>query len=257
MFSAEARDVVNTDQTMSAIEPLQLTLVPANPAPPLAAAANDVGPACPVPQPRLFLRDAAKRVLDVVGAALLLVLFAPLMAVIALLVARDGGPVFYAHRRIGRDGASFGCLKFRTMVPDADLRLAELLERDPQARAEWEATRKLRRDPRVTPVGRILRASSLDELPQLVNVLKGEMSLVGPRPVQQSELNAFYGSAASHYRAVRPGLTGLWQISGRNDTSYAYRVALDVAYVSHATLLDDIRILLRTPFAVLRRRGAY
>lgn len=99
MFSAEARDVVNTDQTMSAIEPLQLTLVPANPAPPLAAAANDVGPACPVPQPRLFLRDAAKRVLDVVGAALLLVLFAPLMAVIALLVARDGGPVFYAHRR--------------------------------------------------------------------------------------------------------------------------------------------------------------
>ena len=256
MFSADARDVVNTEQTLSAIEPLQLTLAPASPAPPLAAAANDVGPTCPVPQPRLFLRAAAKRALDVVGAALLLVLFAPVMAVIALLVARDGGAVFYAHRRVGRDGASFGCLKFRSMVPDADLRLAELLERDPAARAEWEATRKLRRDPRITSVGRFLRASSLDELPQLINVLKGEMSLVGPRPVQQAELNAFYGAAASYYRSVRPGLTGLWQISGRNDTSYAERVALDVHYVAEATLLDDLRILLRTPLAVLRRRGA-
>lgn len=257
MFSADARDVVNTEQTLSAIEPLQLTLAPASPAPPLAAAANDVGPTCPVPQPRLFLRAAAKRALDVVGAALLLVLFAPVMAVIALLVARDGGAVFYAHRRVGRDGASFGCLKFRSMVPDADLRLAELLERDPAARAEWEATRKLRRDPRITSVGRFLRASSLDELPQLINVLKGEMSLVGPRPVQQAELNAFYGAAASYYRSVRPGLTGLWQVSGRNDTSYAERVALDVHYVAEATLLDDLRILLRTPLAVLRRRGAY
>jgi exopolysaccharide production protein ExoY len=257
MFSAEARDVGSTDQTMPAIEPLQLTLAPAHAAPPLATAANDVGPACPVPQPRLFLRDAAKRALDLVGAAVLLILFAPLMAVIALLVARDGGPVFFAHRRVGRDGASFGCLKFRTMVQDADLRLAELLERDPAARAEWETTRKLRRDPRITAVGRFLRASSLDELPQLINVLKGEMSLVGPRPVQQSELNAFYGTAASYYRAVRPGLTGLWQVSGRNDTSYAERVALDMRYVAEATLLDDLRILLRTPIAVLRRRGAY
>jgi lipopolysaccharide/colanic/teichoic acid biosynthesis glycosyltransferase len=257
MFPAEARDVGNLDQAMSAIEPLQLTLAPANPAPPLATAANDVGPACPLPQPRLFLRDTAKRALDVVGAALLLVLFAPVMAVIALLVARDGGPVFYAHRRVGRDGVGFDCLKFRSMVRDADQRLAELLERDPAARAEWETTRKLRHDPRITAVGRFLRASSLDELPQLINVLRGEMSLVGPRPVQQAELNAFYGTAASYYRAVRPGLTGLWQVSGRNDTSYAERVALDVRYVAEATLLDDLRILLRTPIAVLRRRGAY
>jgi lipopolysaccharide/colanic/teichoic acid biosynthesis glycosyltransferase len=257
MLSAEAGNVLTSDPPLAVIEPMQLTLAPAAASASHVAPANDVGPACPVLPRRNALHAAAKRAMDLVGAALLLVLFAPLMALIAALVARDGGPVFYAHRRVGRDGTSFGCLKFRTMVPDAEQRLAELLERDPEARAEWETTRKLKRDPRVTPVGRFLRASSLDELPQLVNVLKGEMSLVGPRPVQQAELNDFYGTAASHYRAVRPGLTGLWQISGRNDTSYAYRVALDVAYVSHATLLDDLRILLRTPFAVLRRRGAY
>ncbi|WP_439578512.1 sugar transferase [Elioraea sp.] len=257
MLSAEARDNLTSEAPIATIEPLQLSLAPTLLAPPLTSAANDLGPACPVPQRRIVLREAAKRTLDIAGAAMLLVLFAPLMAVIALLIARDGGPVLYAHRRVGRDGASFGCLKFRSMVVDADLRLAELLERDPVARAEWETTRKLRRDPRVTAVGRFLRASSLDELPQLINVLKGEMSLVGPRPVQQSELNAFYGAAASYYRAVRPGLTGPWQVSGRNDTSYADRVALDVRYVAEASLLDDIRILLRTPFAVLRRRGAY
>lgn len=257
MVSADVRDAQTTEPSLAVVEPLQLALAPAVPAPPLAAAANDLGPACPLPPPRLALHAAAKRVLDVIGAAVLLVLFAPLMAVIALLVARDGGPVLYRHRRVGRDGVPFDCLKFRSMVPDADRRLADLLERDPAARAEWEATRKLRRDPRVTPIGRLLRASSLDELPQLVNVLKGEMSLVGPRPVQQAELTAFYGAAAAYYRAVRPGLTGPWQISGRNDISYADRVALDVRYVTEASLLDDIRILLRTPLAVLRRRGAY
>jgi lipopolysaccharide/colanic/teichoic acid biosynthesis glycosyltransferase len=208
---------------------------------------------------RLFatLRPALKRAMDIAGAGALLLLTLPVFLLLAALVRRDGGSAFYAHQRVGRDGTLFGCLKFRSMVMDADRRLAALLDQDPAARAEWEATRKLKNDPRVTAVGRFLRATSLDELPQLINVLKGEMSLVGPRPVQAAELAAFYGAAAQHYLSVRPGITGPWQVSGRNDTSYAQRVALDVAYATQPSLLNDIRILLRTPIAVLARRGAY
>lgn len=202
-------------------------------------------------------RMAAKRVMDAAGAAALLLLCLPAFLVLAALVKLDGGPAFYAHQRIGRGGRSFGCLKFRSMVIDSDRRLAELLARDPAARAEWEATRKLKNDPRVTWVGRFLRATSLDELPQLINVLLGDMSLVGPRPVIAAELAAYYGAAAQHYMSVRPGITGPWQVSGRSDTSYAQRVALDVAYATNPSLLNDIRILLRTPAAVLARRGAY
>ena len=203
------------------------------------------------------LRPGAKRALDILGAGTLLLLTLPVFLVIAALVRLDGGRPFYAHPRVGRGGRVFGCLKFRSMVADADRRLAALLESDASARAEWETTRKLKNDPRVTWVGRFLRATSLDELPQLVNVLKGDMSLVGPRPVQQAELTAYYGGGAAHYLSVRPGITGPWQISGRNDTSYAQRVALDVAYATHPSLLRDIKILLRTPAAVLARRGAY
>jgi lipopolysaccharide/colanic/teichoic acid biosynthesis glycosyltransferase len=203
------------------------------------------------------LRPAAKRAMDVLGAALLLLLALPAFAAIAFLVRRDGGPVLYAHPRVGRGGQVFGCLKFRSMVVDADRRLAALLEADPAARAEWEATRKLKQDPRITGVGRVLRGTSLDELPQLLNVLRGEMSLVGPRPVQAAELEKHYGAAAAHYISVRPGITGPWQISGRNDTTYATRVQLDVAYATRPSLWADLSILLRTPIAVLRRRGAY
>ncbi|MGG5821506.1 sugar transferase [Falsiroseomonas sp. HW251] len=203
------------------------------------------------------LRPLGKRALDIAGAALLVVAASPVFLVLALLVKLDGGKAFYAHERIGRHGTRFGCLKFRSMVMDADKRLAALLETSAEARREWDSTRKLKNDPRVTWVGRFLRASSLDELPQLINVLKGEMSLVGPRPVQASELAAYYGAAAQHYLSVRPGLTGPWQISGRSDTSYAQRVALDVAYVTRPSLIEDVRILLRTPMAVLARRGAY
>src|SRR4051794_10279337 len=202
-------------------------------------------------------QPSLKRAMDVVGAAALLVLGLPIFALIALAVRLDGGPVFFAHERVGRGGRRFGCLKFRSMVTDSGARLEALLERDAAARAEWEATRKLKSDPRVTWVGRFLRASSLDELPQLFNVLRGEMSLVGPRPVIQAELSAHYGAAAEHYLSVRPGITGLWQISGRNDTSYAERVALDVRYAVNPSLLADVMILLRTPMAVLARRGAY
>jgi lipopolysaccharide/colanic/teichoic acid biosynthesis glycosyltransferase len=199
----------------------------------------------------------AKRAMDIAiaGAALLVAL--PFFLVVSALVRADGGPAFYAHPRVGRGGKVFGCLKFRSMVIDSQARLEALLAADPAARAEWEATRKLKNDPRITRGGRFLRATSLDELPQLINVLKGEMSIVGPRPVTQSELDRYYGAAAAHYLTVRPGITGLWQVSGRSETSYDQRVALDVAYVSQASLLADIRILLKTPAAVLSRRGAH
>lgn len=202
-------------------------------------------------------RPALKRTLDVVGAGLLLLLALPAFVVIALLVRADGGAAFFSHTRVGRGGHRFGCLKFRTMVPDAEARLAALWLQDPSLREEWEATRKLRHDPRITRIGRFLRASSLDELPQLLNVLRGEMSLVGPRPVTPSELGAQYGHAALHYMCVRPGLTGAWQVSGRSEASYARRVALDIDYVRFPSLRTDLAILLRTPAVVLRRRGAY
>ncbi len=207
---------------------------------------------------RPALRPALKRLLDVAGAVGLLAALLPVLLFIALLVKADGGPVLFAHERVGRGGRRFGCLKFRSMVVDSAERLERLLATDPEARAEWEAARKLKRDPRVTAIGRFLRASSLDELPQLLNVLRGEMSLVGPRPVQAAELAEHYGpAAAAQYASVRPGITGLWQVSGRSDTSYAARVALDLRYVANPTLLGDLRILLKTPVAVLGRRGAY
>lgn len=206
---------------------------------------------------RARLRATAKRLIDILGAGALLLLAAPAFLLLALLIRADGGPVLYAHERIGRGGRRFGCLKFRSMVVDSQARLAALLQSDPTARAEWETTRKLKDDPRVTRTGRFLRASSLDELPQLINVLRGEMSLVGPRPVVASELDDHYGEAARDYLAVRPGVTGLWQISGRSDTSYATRVALDSRYARSPSLRTDLKILLRTPLVVLLRRGAY
>ncbi|WP_424812387.1 sugar transferase [Roseococcus sp. YIM B11640] len=210
----------------------------------------------PHAQWREGVRPALKRGLDMLGAGMLLLALAPFMVAIALVIRLDGGPALFGHRRVGRHGADFGCLKFRSMVTDSQARLEALLASDPEARAEWEATRKLKDDPRITRIGRFLRATSLDELPQLINVLLGQMSLVGPRPVVQAELDRYYGAAAAHYMSVRPGLTGLWQVSGRSDTSYAQRVALDVAYVSRPSIWSDIKILLRTPMAVLSRRGA-
>ncbi len=215
------------------------------------------GPISRAPSLAEALRPAAKRALDIMGAGAMLVVLAIPFVILAVLVRLDGGPATFAHRRIGRGGRAFGCLKFRSMVPDAEARLAAVLASDPAARAEWDATRKLKNDPRVTRIGAFLRKTSLDELPQLLNVLRGEMSLVGPRPVTASELDLYYGAAAGHYQSVRPGITGLWQVSGRNDVSYARRVALDVAYVSRPSLVEDIRLLLATPAAILFRRGAY
>jgi lipopolysaccharide/colanic/teichoic acid biosynthesis glycosyltransferase len=206
---------------------------------------------------RKALFPIAKRALDILGAGVGLVLLAPFFLIVALMVRADGGPAFFAHQRVGRGGKLFGCLKFRSMMVDSQARLEALLASDPAARAEWEATRKLKNDPRITRIGRFLRSTSLDELPQLINVLRGEMSLVGPRPVQEAEIDRYYGASAAHYMAVRPGITGLWQVSGRSETSYESRVALDVSYVSRPSLLADLSILLRTPIAVLSRRGAH
>lgn len=197
-----------------------------------------------------------KLVFDKVFAAIALLTLAPVMLVIA--VANrfgDKGPVFYRHQRIGQDGKPFQCLKFRSMRVDSAEVLAELLATDPVARAEWERDQKLSNDPRIHPVGQFLRKTSLDELPQFWNVLKGNMSIVGPRPIIAEEAKR-YGRHFADYCAVRPGITGAWQVGGRNLVSYEERVALDVDYVRNATLMDDIRIVLRTISVVLRREGA-
>jgi exopolysaccharide production protein ExoY len=190
------------------------------------------------------------------AAVFLLLLFAPLMAWVAWMTWRhDGAPVFFGHYRVGRNGRLFRCLKFRTMYRESQTMLQELLARDPAARAQWERDQKLVDDPRVTPVGRLLRRTSLDELPQLFNVLRGEMSLVGPRPITVGELTR-YGRVRWHYLSVMPGMTGLWQVSGRNNTSYSQRVALDARYVEQRSFALDLAILLRTVRVVALREGA-
>ena len=203
-------------------------------------------------------RSAAtvKRIVDVLGAILLGLVFSPLILTILFLMRKSGGTVIYRHWRVGRGGQMFSCLKFRTMVPNADQVLRDLLEKDPDLRAEWIRDHKLRNDPRVTRLGRFLRRTSLDELPQLLNVLGGEMSLVGPRPVVREELLR-YGRSVGTYLAAKPGITGLWQVTGRNDTDYRRRVVLDTYYVRNQNLLLDLYILAKTTGVVLGGNGAY
>ncbi|NIK47316.1 exopolysaccharide production protein ExoY [Variibacter gotjawalensis] len=175
----------------------------------------------------------------------------------ALLVRMsDRGPIFFSHQRVGYQYRPFGCIKFRTMVVDSQAVLANYLANNPEAQREWEVSRKLTHDPRVTPLGNILRLTSLDELPQLWNILRGDMSIVGPRPVVQDELRK-YGVNAQFYAETRPGLTGAWQVSGRSDTQYETRVALDRAYVETWSMRKDVVIILRTIPAVIFSRGAY
>ncbi len=198
-----------------------------------------------------------KRFFDITAALAGLTVISPLFLMLILLVKfSDGGKVFYGHRRIGRSGRVFHCLKFRTMVEDGDAVLAAYLARNPQEREEWLATRKLQNDPRVTRVGAVLRKLSLDELPQIFNILRGEMSFVGPRPVVRDELK-MYGTSASFYLKSRPGLTGLWQVSGRNDVSYQARVAFDRHYGENWSFVFDLKILIRTVPAVFSSRGSY
>ena len=200
--------------------------------------------------------ERAKRVLDLFGAGLGGLLVSPLLFALVLWIRLDSpGPAIYGQQRVGTGGRTFRCWKFRTMCLDAEKALNEHLQNDPTLQAEWEHDQKLRDDPRVTSVGRFLRETSLDELPQLWNVLKGEMSLVGPRPIVEAEIPR-YGSMYHLYKRVRPGISGLWQVGGRSDTGYDERVALDAYYVRNWSVWLDLVILARTIATVASRRGA-
>lgn len=199
-------------------------------------------------------RKIGKRAFDLTIAVLLAPMALLIVGGVALVVSRDGGSAFFGHKRIGKDGKVFKCWKIRSMVVDAEQRLAEHLENNPDAAKEWALDHKLTNDPRITALGNFLRKSSLDELPQLWNVVRGDMSLVGPRPIVRVELHK-YGTHCSDYMSVKPGVTGLWQVSGRNDISYDERVQLDVDYVKKASFGLDVKLILKTAMAVVSRTG--
>ncbi|MEW6584967.1 MAG: exopolysaccharide biosynthesis polyprenyl glycosylphosphotransferase, partial [Nitrospirota bacterium] len=199
-----------------------------------------------------------KRCFDFAVATLLLFVLSVPMALISLFI-KLGSPssAIFSQYRIGKKGRPFRCYKFRTMIEDAEQKLKELLKTDQYMRSEWEQNWKIKNDPRITAIGRFLRRTSLDELPQLINVLRGEMSLVGPRPVTQEEIDKYYGDSAELYLSVPPGITGLWQVSGRNNASYETRTALDSWYVRNWNLWLDIVILLKTVKVVVKGEGSY
>ncbi|MDC7692761.1 sugar transferase [Asticcacaulis sp. DXS10W] len=210
-----------------------------------------------VTRPKQTASDLAIRLSDIIISAFTILFLLPSLLFVAMLVKlQDGGPAIYGQRRIGLNGREFRCLKFRSMHVNSDEILAKLLLEDREARAEWQADHKLRNDPRITGLGRFLRKSSIDELPQLFNVLRGEMSLVGPRPIVRSEV-CKYGSSFDHYTSVVPGITGLWQVLGRNDVTYRRRVALDRLYSQRRTLKLYFQIIFMTVPAVLFQRGSY
>ncbi|HAB25399.1 MAG: undecaprenyl-phosphate galactose phosphotransferase WbaP [Pantoea sp.] len=197
-----------------------------------------------------------KRAFDIVGALSIIIMLLPALLVLGFLVGRDGGPPIYGHERVGMNGRKFKCLKFRSMVINSKEVLEEVLRTDPVARAEWDKDFKLKNDPRITKVGHFIRKTSLDELPQLWNVVRGDMSLVGPRPVIEDELCRYAGDV-DYYLMAKPGMTGLWQVSGRNDVDYETRVYFDSWYVKNWSLWNDIAILFKTVGVVLKRDGAY
>jgi exopolysaccharide production protein ExoY len=200
---------------------------------------------------------AAKRAADIVIALCGILLLTPFFVICYVVIAGfSSGPVFFRHRRVGFNGRPFECLKFRTMAVDAPERLRRHLETDPEAAAEWIATRKLRNDPRVTAIGAVLRKSSLDELPQLFNVLRGDMSIVGPRPVTEEELGRYFDAVNAYY-SCRPGITGLWQVSGRSTTTFQRRVVLDSYYAHHWSIFLDAKIIVATIPAVCFTGAAY
>ncbi len=198
----------------------------------------------------------AKRVLDIFVGIFGILFFGPIMLGFAIAIRMsDGGPAVFSQWRRGKNGKMFRCYKLRSMVPDAAERLTNLLATDVNAREEWNLTQKLQNDPRITPIGRFIRRTSIDELPQFFNILKGDMSLVGPRPIIEKEVPR-YGKAISDYDKVRPGLTGLWQISGRSELEYHERVDLDAKYANERTFWGDVKIAAMTLPAVLFSRGA-
>ena len=205
-----------------------------------------------------FIGNVVKTAFDYILTLVGAVFISPLLVYIAYRIKKeDPGPVFFAHTRIGKDGNPFPCYKFRSMVVNSQEMLQKYLAENPAAREEWERDFKLKDDPRVTPIGKFLRSTSLDELPQIFNVLRGEMSLVGPRPVIQEELDKYYGETAKLYCTVKPGITGLWQVSGRSDIGYDERVALDATYIKYRSMWGDIVILWKTIGVVLMKKGAY
>ncbi|MDX2230192.1 MAG: sugar transferase [Leptolyngbyaceae cyanobacterium bins.349] len=203
--------------------------------------------------------EVAKRTFDVLFSLTVLILFSPLYLLLAFLIAISSpGPIFYVQERVGRNYRRFDCIKFRTMVEDADTVLAQMMERSPRLRQEFQTNFKLRRDPRITWIGRFLRITSLDEFPQFWNVLKGDMSVVGPRPLVVEELPK-YGKYMDRVLKARPGITGLWQVSGRNDIPYPRRVQIDVYYVNSRSVLMDLWIIVKTIGVVIfpKGNGAY
>jgi len=199
-----------------------------------------------------------KKIFDIGFSIFALIITLPITIPIAIVIKlTDGGNIIYGHERVGKDGKKFKVLKFRSMYMDADKKLKEILVNDPKAKEEWEKTFKLKNDPRVTPIGKFLRKSSLDELPQFINVLKGDMSVVGPRPVVEEELTKYYKEKAELYKSVKPGVTGYWQVEGRSDTDYDERIRMDEYYIKNQSFLLDLKIILKTIKVMLTGKGAY
>jgi lipopolysaccharide/colanic/teichoic acid biosynthesis glycosyltransferase len=204
-------------------------------------------------------QDLAKRLFDIFFSLLVLVICAPICVVLAIAIAcTSSGSIFYIQERVGKNYQHFGCIKFRTMIPDADRLLSEMMAESADLRQEFSENFKLKQDPRITKIGKFLRTTNLDEFPQFINVLKGEMSVVGPRPLVPQELER-YGTQIDRVLTIRPGITGLWQVSGRNDIPYAQRIRIDVSYVKRRNFWLDLRIVLKTVLltVVSKNNGAY
>lgn len=204
-----------------------------------------------------YLNLSIKRIADILGSLVGIIFLIPITIIVAIVnfLNKDYGPIFYSHKRIGKDGKYFKMYKFRTMIVDADEKLSELLENDEEARKEWDMNRKLKNDPRITKIGKILRKTSIDEFPQFLNVLKGEMSLVGPRAVIDGEIEKF-GVYKKDILSVKPGITGYWAANGRSSTSYDERVFMEHKYVENFSILMDVKILIKTVVSVLKKEGA-
>lgn len=216
-----------------------------------------VGPLHPQNRKASFrpYRDIGKRTMDLILSGLLLIAILPLLAVLIPLARRDGGPGFYTQPRVGRDGKEFQCYKLRTMVVDAEALLKRMCDEDPELAREWHENQKLADDPRITKAGRFLRATSLDELPQIFNVIKGDMSLVGPRPFMPDQNDLYWQAGGRAYYDVRPGITGPWQVEGRGQTSFVSRVGFDERYLHRLSLRGDLGYLVKTIGVVLQRTG--
>lgn len=199
-----------------------------------------------------YLRSTLKRIFDIAFSLFVLMLISPIWLFAIVLVALDGGPVFYSQRRVGLNGETFKCWKFRTMVVNAEQALGKLIESNPEIAQEWNSTQKLKVDPRITWVGNWLRRCSVDELPQFINVLNGTMSVVGPRPFAREQIGLYRNAALVKYLSVKPGLTGSWQVYARHDTTFACRAKYDEQYVDQASFAMDLALVAKTPFAMLR-----